>query len=258
MTRPRPTLPPGPRAYETDLAYIHDTGFGDLAQASAEFFLNLQHAHQQRSGLIVDLGCGSGIQAQRLSAAGYETLGYDISPAMVALAQERVPNGTFVATSFIDAKLPRCLAVLSINEVFNYLFDRRNTLATLGKIWRRVFTSLQPDGWFLFDVALAGRVPGGHARSYAEGPDWACMYESIEKQKSLTRQITTFRRLPENNGEIFRRESETHRLRLYERNELLTLLRSIGFRVRTLSGYGMHTISPGRAVFLCRKPRTAG
>ena len=45
-----------------------------------------------------DLGCGSGIWAKELAAAGYRVLGIDLSEAMIAIANRAVEIGEFVST----------------------------------------------------------------------------------------------------------------------------------------------------------------
>jgi hypothetical protein len=66
----------------------------------------------------------------------------------------------------------------------------------------------------------------------------------------LTRRITSFRKV----GDLYRRDEETHRLRLMRRSELAGQLRGIGFRVRILSSYGPLRFAHGHVGFLARKP----
>ncbi len=248
-SRARSTL----KAYDVDLAFIHDVGFGEFAAAAARFLLEYLPSHGIHTGQIVELGCGSGIQAAALTKAGYDVLGYDISPAMVAMCQARVPGGEFRCASFLDAKLPNCQVLTAVGEIFNYLFDERNSLSGLTRLFRRAYGAIDPGGIFLFDVALVGRIPGDQRRTYAEQDGWACLYEGQEdrKRKTLTRLITTFRR----EGDAYRRDQEVHRLRTYERDELLLPLRQTGFRVRTLRGYDNLAFPPGYLAFLCTRPR---
>jgi 2-polyprenyl-3-methyl-5-hydroxy-6-metoxy-1,4-benzoquinol methylase len=70
-------------------------------------------------GLVVDLGCGSGIVSRAVAEAGYEVLGIDISPAMIALAKAHVPGGAFRVASVIATDIPPCIAVAAVGEVFN-------------------------------------------------------------------------------------------------------------------------------------------
>ena len=73
--------------YRNDLAYIHDAGFGQIARAAAPVLLDALRRQGTVRGLVVDLGCGSGILARDVVDAGYEVLGIDISQAMIALAR---------------------------------------------------------------------------------------------------------------------------------------------------------------------------
>src|SRR5579883_512234 len=116
-------------AFRDDLAYIHDAGFGGLARAAGPVLVAGLQRRGFAGGLVVDLGCGSGIVSRAVAEAGYDVLGIDLSPAMVALARERVPSGTFRVGSVIATEIPRCIAVAAIGEVFNYLFDSENNAA---------------------------------------------------------------------------------------------------------------------------------
>jgi SAM-dependent methyltransferase len=239
-------------AYGDDLAYIHDVGFGDFARNAAPGILALLRRHGVEQGLVVDLGCGSGIWTQALVAAGYDVLGIDISAAMLTLARARVPQGQFRQESFLTAQLPACVAVTALGECFNYLFDRRNTRQGLRRLLRRIYQALLPGGLFIFDVAEPGRVPGrGPQRHYREGEDWAALVTAEEDRRRhlLTRQITSFRKV----GALYRRDHEVHQLRLCRRSTLAEQLRGLGFRVRILAGYGQLRFAPGLVGFMACK-----
>ena len=49
--------------YKQDLAYIHDVGYCDYALKSAPGILDILAQNNIHQGLIVDLGCGSGVSA---------------------------------------------------------------------------------------------------------------------------------------------------------------------------------------------------
>src|SRR5262245_2215204 len=106
-------------AYRSDLAYIHDAGFGSFVAGAAPWLLALLRSSGLDDGLVIDLGCGSGIWARELLMAGYRVLGFDISPAMVTLARKAAPRGEFHAASFVKAPLRPCVAVTAIGEIFN-------------------------------------------------------------------------------------------------------------------------------------------
>ena len=159
--------------YNQDLAYIHDQGFTDLARNAARTVLELLKAEKIRNGLVIDLGCGSGVFAEKLTHAGYDVLGIDISEAMLKMARKRAPLGRFERGSLFRAKLPDCVAVCAIGEGVNYLLDGEGA-TKLRALFSRVHRALQPGGLFGFDIA-------GPEHSFkvsllhSEGEDWAIL-----------------------------------------------------------------------------------
>lgn len=240
-------------AYGDDLAFIHDTGFAHFATNAAPGLLEMLSRHGIDGGLVVDFGCGSGIWAQTLVEAGYEVLGVDISPAMIALARQRVPEADFRVESFLKAELPRCDAVTSLGECFNYLFDGTNGLRQLDQLFHRVYDALRPGGLFVFDMLEPGQLAGRSPRNrHRLSEDWAVLVEVEEDREArlLMRRITSFRKV----GTSYRRSEEEHRLRLYTAREIAGALRAIGFRTRVLRGYGRFRLQRRHACFRARKP----
>ena len=237
-------------AYKDDLAYIHDVGFGDFARNSAPGLLSVLRQADITTGLVVDLGCGSGLWARELVDAGYDVLGIDISASMIEIARRRVPQGKFQMGSLLKSKLPQCAAVTSLGECLNYLFDKNNSIGELSRLFRRVYASLKPDGLFIFDIAEPGRGKGPRQK-HREGPDWAVLVEVNEDERSgrLTRRITSFRKV----GKLFRRDEEVHHLQLYKRSEVAKELRDVGFGVRTVRAYGSQPMIEGCVGFVARK-----
>lgn len=240
------------QAYGKDLASIHDVGHGEFATRSAPWLLKTLAKSGIPEGRVVDLGCGSGRWAAQLARAGYDVLGVDLSPAMIALARRRVPGAKFVARSFLSVKLPPCDAVTSLGECFSYRFDKRSGKPALFRLFRNVHAALRCDGLFLFDLLTTGLAqssepPLGHRT----GKDWAVLVrrEYDASGTNLTRWITSFRKV----GSHYRRSGEVHRLRLYDSAEVIDELRRLGFRVRRLRGYGTQRFARGHVGFLARR-----
>lgn len=240
-----------PEFYANDLAYVHDVGFGEFADASAPGLLDIMRTSGVTEGLVVDLGCGSGIWARHLLKAGYEVLGIDISPAMIALARDRAPAAEYHLGSHVRTEIPPCVAVTALGEVLNYLADEDNGMVALDRLFGRAFQSLAPGGLLIFDVAEPGRGRGSR-QGHWSGPDWVCLVEREEDSRTqrLTRRITTFRRF----GESWRRRDETHVAQLYEGSAVVRLLRDAGFRVRVMRGYGAKHFPQALVGFIARKP----
>ncbi|MDX1636450.1 MAG: methyltransferase domain-containing protein [Balneolaceae bacterium] len=82
-------------AYKENLAYIHDDGFGHLAQDAALLLLESLKRSGIDKGTFVDIGYGSGITCRLLSSAGFDVIGVDISESLLKIARKRVPEGEF-------------------------------------------------------------------------------------------------------------------------------------------------------------------
>jgi SAM-dependent methyltransferase len=237
--------------YNEDLAYIHDVGYRDYALKSMPGILEILQHNQIATGLIVDLGCGSGLSTEVLDRTGYQVLGIDISTSMIAIAKTRVPNAEFWVESLFTAAIPSCTAVISIGECLNYLFDT-NSDAILDSLFRRIYRALLPGGVFIFDVVVPGQVPPEEiVKSFTEGEDWIVLVEKQEDlgQQILTRQIITLRQV----GELYRRTDEVHRQRLFNTTALAEELNQIGFQVETMESYGQFSLPPARVAFIAYK-----
>lgn len=222
--------------YGRDVAHVHDMGHGDFARDAAPALLRLLRRAGIHEGLVIDLGCGSGIWAAALVDAGYDVIGVDQSAALLEIARERAPGARFVRGSLYDAKLPPCDAVTALGECFSYRVDQRAGRRAVAVVLRRVAAALRPGGMLVFDVLAPGSEPEGGRRTWSEGPDWLLCLDVREDPAAatLTRRIAVFR--PENG--CYRRADELHRLWLYSRGDALADLDAAGLRARTLTGYG--------------------
>jgi SAM-dependent methyltransferase len=239
-------------AYREDLSWIHDLGFGDLARDAADRLLETIAAEDLDAGLVVDLGCGTGILAEAVFRAGYEVLGIDLSPVMIEMARGRVPQGRFRCESLLTAELPPCVAVAAVGECFNYRFDASTSREQLRRLFRRIHESLEPGGILLFDAAGPGRVPGKlPVKTHVDGGDWVLLMNAEEDQaaRRVTRCITSFRRV----GDLFRRDDECHELDLLPEDELLADLAAAGFSTELLDAYSARALPAGLKGFLARR-----
>jgi SAM-dependent methyltransferase len=237
--------------YDIDLAYVHDQGFGGFAVGAAPGLLRSFRRAGINHGRIVDLGCGSGLWARKLVDAGYEVVGVDQSPAMIEIARQRVPEAEFQVGSFVSFTIPPCRAVTALGEVFNYLFDAANSLASVAAVCRRAYSALAPGGLLIFDVAESGRCRE-RTQAFAEGADWACLvdYRHDDAQQQLTRRIVTFRKV----GDVYRRHEEIHRQQLFDQASIMTMLESVGFHASTVRSYGDYALADHVLGVMARKP----
>ncbi len=239
--------------YGADLAFTHDAGFAGPAQAAANRVVAELRRRGVSEGLVVDVGCGSGVTAKRLIRAGYDVLGLDASRDMLALARRAAPAATFRHASFTEAELPSgCVAVTAVGEVLNYDVAP-DAEEHVGEFFSRVRAALAPGGLFVLDLAGPGRVPGGGPwRTWSQGAGWAVLVETSEsaRERMLDRHIVTFRR---HSGRGWVRTEAHHRQRLYPASDIVARLRDTGFRARILRSYDGEPFAAGHRGFLATR-----
>jgi SAM-dependent methyltransferase len=98
---------------------------------------------------VLDVCCGTGRLAAELTDLGYEVVGVDSSPAMLARARRLLgPRATLLHRLLPDLDVPGTFdAAVSTFDSLNYL-DPSALRATTVAVAR----VLRPDGWFVFDV----------------------------------------------------------------------------------------------------------
>ena len=237
--------------YKEDLAYIHDIGFSAHAIKATTGILEILNQYNILEGLIVELGCGSGISAQAFVNGNYQVLGIDISESMINIACQRVPEATFQVNSLLKADIPRCNIVVSIGECLNYLFDADNNLQSLTHLFQRIYQALTPGGILIFDILEPEQLETEKTQNFVEGKDWIVLVEKTEDKikQQLTRRIITFRQF----GETYQRDEEVHNVQLYSANNLAKELRKIGFQVEVKDSYGEYKLRKNHSVIIAKK-----
>lgn len=224
--------------YRDDLAYIHHAGFSEFARSAAPGVMALLP-----KGLIVEVGCGSGVLARTLTDAGFDVFGIDASAAMIELARANAPDARFEVATFGDAELPSCAAIVAMGEVLNY-----GTLDDVKRFVRNAANALPANGLLLFDVAERGSYPP-HDELRIGGDDWSVITIKDSDGERVTRRVLTFRQV----DGVTRRDEEVHVLELYSRDELVATLRAHGFRVRTRRSYGSRRLPRGHVLFIAER-----
>jgi SAM-dependent methyltransferase len=236
--------------YLRDLALVHHRGFGFHARACAPGIVALLEPVRSRAGIVLELGCGSGLLTRELTAAGHRVIATDASPAMLELARSYAPTAEDIRPLVLPGDpLPPADAVVSVGHVLNYLPDEPAIDQALIAIAR----ALRPGGLFAIDIC---DLAYGQARHDAPNTglvsdDWAIITQfSLPAPNRFTRQITTF--VPTDDGS-WQRDDETHHNVLIDAAHVPTLLAGEAIHVEVAPAFGTEQLPAGLRVLIGRR-----
>lgn len=117
-----------------------------------EYLHKLLTEYNINSGIIADLGCGTGAITERLAKAGYDMIGVDYSVSMLNIANDKkIENGLDILYLNQDMRelelFGTASAIVSICDSINYILEDED----LVEVFKRVNNYLDPNGLFIFD-----------------------------------------------------------------------------------------------------------
>jgi SAM-dependent methyltransferase len=236
----------GPRDdpyYHRDLALVHHRGFGFHAAMCAPGVLARLEPVLARGGLVLEIGCGSGLLTRELVRGGHRVFASDASPAMLDVAREYLGDDApeLRRLALPDDPLPVVDAIVGIGHPLNYLPDA----GAIDRALVAMAAALRPGGLVVFDICdlswgSARRDMVGQGRV---GPDWAIVTEfSTPAPDRFVRDITTF--LPNPDG-TWRRSSEHHENTLIDTSMLPARLADLGIAAEVHDAFGDETLPEG-------------
>jgi SAM-dependent methyltransferase len=236
--------------YRSDLALVHHRGFGFHAQACAPGIMALLEPIRAKGGIVLELGCGSGLLTRELTAAGHRVIATDASAAMLELARGYAPAAEDIRRLVLPADpLPPADAVVSVGHVLSYLPDEHAIDQALTAIAR----ALRPGGVFAIDICdLAyGQARLGEPPAARVGDDWAIIARfSLPAPTRFVRDITTFVRGDDGS---WRRDDETHHNVLIDTARVPGLLAAEGVGVTVAPAFGTEQLPTGLRVLIGRR-----
>ena len=208
---------------------------------------------------VLDLACGTGSLTRELALRGYEMIGVDRSPEMLAEAAEKNRGVVPVEPIFLCQSMERldlygtidaCVCCL---DSVNYVTDPKKLQRAFG----RVHLFLTPGGLFLFDVNSPEKLEGLDGQVFLdETEDAYCVWRAeFSRRSRICSYFMDIFRLDGSTGQWDRGE-ELHRERAYSIPELTAMLEKAGFRdVRTYGELKMRPPGTGeqRIFFAARK-----
>ena len=180
---------------------------------------------------VLDLACGTGTMSFLLAQRGYELIGVDFSPEMLAIAAEKTVEGEGEPPIFLCQAMEE-LDLYGTVDACVCLLDSVNHVTRpdqLRKAFQRVWLFLEPGGLFVFDVHTPAHLEGLDGGMFLdETEDAYCVWRTDydPRRKICTYGMDVFRR----EGALWRREEEVHEERAYSPAELTDYLTQAGFQ----------------------------
>ena len=232
-------------AYEA-LAGVYDALTEDVGyERRADYLEKLFQKSRIPVHTVLDLACGTGGMTSVLTERGYELIGVDQSPDMLAAAQEKAAGLAGIPPVFICQSMPdldlygTVDAAICCLDSLNYLTDIRDLRRTLERL--RLF--IAPGGALVFDINSAYKLKRLDGQVFLdETEDVYCVWRTEFEKRCCSYYMDIFTRQAEGG---WRRDFEFHRQRAYEVGELRGELLAAGFqRVRTFGDCRMSAPRP--------------
>jgi len=127
--------------------------------ADVKFLTGFFRKYHCRS--VIDIGCGTGNHALRLSKLGYQVTGVDLSPTMLKIAKEKDKKGKIRFVQGDMKKLEKVIqkdqrfdAAICLGQVFYHLVTNKDVQAFLNRLHK----ILKQNGLFIFNARNAKKI----------------------------------------------------------------------------------------------------
>ena len=243
-------------------AEFYDSFTDDVNYDKIEKFVcSLLSREGINGGLLLDLACGTGSLAVRLSEKGYSVIGTDMSPEMLSVAQQKaaVKNADilFLCQDMTQLNLyGTIICTVCTLDSLNHL----KSLDEIKKVFSLVSLFTEEGGIFVFDVNTLykhKKVLGNNAFIYENG-DALCAWQNSLDGDTVNIELDFF---AEADNGLYERYSESFSERAYELCDIENALTEAGFEIIGIyDGYDNTPISDNsqRAVFAARKGKNNG
>jgi len=184
--------------------------------------------HGLKRGRLLDIGCGTGRAFEPMLRRGWEIVGCDLTPAM--LAEARRKYGTAVPLEPADIReLPvfgEFELVWALNDVINYLVGDGD----LGRALAGMRANLAPGGLVLFDANTLSLFEASFASGDDEGMSvgewrWVGQEDEVEPGKTFAAAVS--------GGGI---EPHVHRERHWTAEQVREAMEGAGLELLTVLG----------------------
>ena len=220
-----------------------------LERTAAEIDFVLNQVQPVPGARFLDVGCGPGRHSLELARRGYQVLGIDPSPEMVASAQQAAEQAKAVPSPvFIQARGEEFITQQPFDAAI-CLFTTLGQMDSAGdnaSLIRGVYQALMPAGFFIVEVPNRDYVLSNlkHTERFGDSENYTEVERQIDLQSNAVTEIFSVVSPQETCQYILR-------YRIYSPVDLRALLRVAGFEVLALFGnYNQAILRPGSPIIL--------
>lgn len=185
-----------------------------------------------KSGIVVDLACGTGSMTYRLAEDGYDMIGIDLSEDMLDIARDKC-NADVLLLQQDMRELDlygTAAAMVCVCDGMNYILESDD----LRKVFKKVYIFLDYNGIFIFDMKteyfyediLGDRVIADNRENASFIWD-----NEYHKDTHVNEYLLTIYSLADEESDLFARYDEMHYQKAYSIEEISRLLEEAGLEL---------------------------
>jgi len=217
-------------AYQ-EMARFYDTLMGSNKYPGwKDLIKDVLNKYSVKTGLCLDIACGTGNISRLVAELGFEVVGLDLSMEMIKIAKDKIPSGDFIKADIRDFNLPlryqsKIDLVVCFYDSLNYLLTDRELLDTFKSVYRNI----QAGSIFIFDMNPMDHILTAQKFKprINEDKNFFSTFCFSGEGRFWILDMDFFVK----NGNCFNHFKERHVERGYDQEDVLPLLKETGFKV---------------------------
>lgn len=232
----------------TGFASVYDLFMDNIPYKEwSVYLIGLLKEYGVADGLVLDLGCGTGVMTELLAEAGYDMIGIDLSEEMLEIAMEkREQSGhdiLYLCQDMREFELYGTVrAIVSVCDSMNYVLEEDEILDMLTSAARNY---LDYGGLFIFDMNTEYKYREllGEQTIAENRKEGSFIWENYYDEEEMINEynLTLFIR---EESDYYRKYEETHYQRAYSLDTIRSLVEKSGLKL--LHIYDAFTHEPAK------------
>lgn len=232
----------------TGFAEVYDLFMEDVPYREwCGYITGLLREYGIEEGLVLDLGCGTGVLTELLAGAGYDMIGIDSSFEMLEAAWERRERSgldiLYLCQDMRQFELYGTVrAIVSVCDSMNYILEEEEFVGTLALAARNY---LDYGGLFIFDLNTEYKYREllGEQTIAENREEGSFIWENSYDEEKMINEYNLTLFIREDLG-YYRKEEEVHYQRAYTCDQVKRMVERSGLAL--LAVYDAFTHEPAR------------